>query len=310
MCHTPQIRSARRKNYSLDFRASFEGVKKHFDQADVAVVNLETTISHNSVFSGYPSFSSPAEFADALAWLGTDVAILANNHCCDKGGRGIRSTIAQLDKLGIAHTGVFLSEEEQQRNAILRIEQNGIKLALVSYTYGTNGMPCPRKYRVNCIDTVRMAKEIELAEVGSDCVIACMHWGYEYTHQPSHEQRTLAEFLQRKGVDIIVGTHPHVVQPYTANDRQITIYSLGNFVSNQRKSDTDGGILAEIEIEKGADSLCHYSMRAIPIWVKKPGHKIISSEFADEVEMEKWQRARFDRFVSDTETLLKAGVKF
>ena len=309
MCHIPQINAARRRGRKLDFRSSFEGVKKHFDRADIAIVNLETTISPNSTYTGYPCFSSPAEYADALAWLGTDVAVLANNHCCDRGVHGTITTIAKLDSLGISHTGVFHSEEEQQRNAILRIERNGIRLAIINYTYGTNGVYVPKRIKVNHIDTAKMRRDIELASVGSDCVIACMHWGYEYIHQPSKEQRKLAEFLQGKGVDIIVGSHPHVVQPYTATDSQITLYSLGNFVSGQRKANTDGGLLAEIDIEKGADGICRYALQTTPIWVMKPGYKLVSSEFADEVKMERWQRARYEQVVRHTTSLLKAGLK-
>ena len=309
MCHTPQIRSARRKDYSLDFRDMFAGVKHHFDQADISIVNLETTISPNTHYSGYPCFSSPAEYADALAWLGTDIAVLANNHCCDNGARGINSTIAKLNTLGIAHTGVFNSEEELQRNEILRFERNGIKFSLINYTYGTNGNRIPRGCKVNLIDTVRMANVVKRASEGADCVIACMHWGYEYTHQPSREQHKVAKFLHRNGVDLVIGSHPHVVQPYVATDRQITIYSLGNFVSNQKKIDTDGGLLAEIEVEKGADSICRYSLRTIPIWVMYPGRRLVSSEPAEEVTMNKIQRARYERFVSSTKRLLEKSVK-
>ena len=310
MCHTPQIRSAYRKGGSIDFKSAFAGVKPHFDKADIAIVNLETTISPNSRYSGYPCFSSPKQYADALAWLGADVAILANNHCCDNGAIGVRSTIAKLDSLGIAHTGVFHNAEERERNAILRLEHNGIKLAIVNYTYGTNGNPVPRGCIVNRINTAQMAKDIELASKGSDCVIACMHWGFEYQQQPCSEQRKLAQFLHSHGVDLVIGSHPHVVQPYVATDSLITLYSLGNFISNQKKPNTDGGLLAEIEIEKGADGVCKYSLHTIPVWVKFPGHKLVSSEHDGEVEMTKVQRVRYERFVSNTKRLLEKGVKF
>ena len=310
MCHTPQITSARSKGDSIDFRPSFAGVKRHFDEADIAIVNLETTVSSDSQYSGYPCFASPAEYVDALAWLGTDVVVLANNHCCDKGVEGIRSTIGRLDSLGIAHTGLFLNEEDYRRNTILRFERNGIRLSLLNYTYGTNGIPTPKGCIVNRIDTVQIKSDLQLASNGADCVVAYIHWGIEYQQQPSSAQRKLAQFLHRNGVDIIVGSHPHVVQPYTATDRQITIYSLGNFVSNQRKRYTDGGLLAEIEIERGADSICRYSLRTIPTWVMVPGHRIISSESASEVEMTEAQRAAYNRFIDDTEALLKGGLIF
>ena len=311
MCHMPQVESACNEDGSLDFRPSLEGVKSYFDQADIAVVNLETTISPNSNHSGYPRFASPAEFADALAWLGTDVALLANNHCCDKGAKGVRATIAKLDTLGIAHTVAFHSKEDYEKNNILRFERNGIKLSLINYTYGTNGNPIPKSCIVNLIDTVQIANDIALALNGADCVVACMHWGYEYQRKPAPSQRQLAKFLHRHGVDIVVGAHPHVIQPNTASEEQITIYSLGNFISNQQDRYADGGLLAEIEVEKVNDSLCKYSLRTIPVWVKKnPGHKLISAEFASEEEMSDTQRTLYNRFISDTERLLKNGVKF
>ena len=310
MCHTPQISSARCKNGSLDFRPLFEGVKPHFDQADIAIVNFETTISPNSQYSGYPCFSSPKQYADALAWLGTDVAVLANNHCCDNGIIGIRSTIAKLDSLGIAHTGVFHNAEERERNAILRLEHNGIKFAIVNYTYGTNGNPVPRGCFVNHINTTQIANDLELASKDSDCVIACMHWGVEYQQQPSSEQRRLAQFLHSHGVDLVIGSHPHVVQPYVATDSLITLYSLGNFISNQKKPNTDGGLLAEIEVEKGVDGVCKYSLKVIPVWVKYPGHRLVSSEHDSEVKMTEEQRARYNYFLSNTKRLLEKGVKF
>ena len=310
MCHMPQVESAMQKDNSIDFRNSFSGAKNHFDQADIAIVNLETTISSNSRYSGYPCFASPAEYADALAWLGADVALLANNHCCDKGARGVRATIAKLDSLGIVHTGVFHNEEDYQHNRVVRLEKNGIKLSLLNYTYGTNGNPIPKDCIVNLIDTLQIANDIALAEQGADCVVACMHWGYEYHRQPSRAQRKLAEFLHRHGVDIVVGSHPHVVQPYTATEKQITLYSLGNFISNQQDRHTDGGLLAEIEIEKVNDTLCKYSLRTIPVWVKKnPGHKLVSSEFAAEEEMSDTQRRQYERFINDTKRLLERGVK-
>ena len=310
MCHTPQIDSAREQDSLIDFRPAFEGVKYLFDQADIAIVNLETTISANSKYSGFPYFASPAEYADALAWLGADVALLANNHCCDKGAKGIRATVAKLDSLSIAHTGAFHSKEEYEKNNILRFEHNGIKLSLLNYTYGTNGNPIPKECVVNLIDTVKIADDIALASEGTDCVVACMHWGYEYQRQPAQSQRKLAAFLHRHGVDIVVGSHPHVVQPYVATDSLITLYSLGNFISNQQDRHTDGGLLAEIEIEKVNDSICNYSLRTIPVWVKKnPGHKLVSSEFATDEEMNETQRKRYEQFINDTKRLLERGVK-
>ena len=309
MCHGPQLESARCSDGSYDFKKSFTAVKPHFDSVDVTIVNLETTIAPDTRYTGYPTFSSPRAYAEALDWLGTDIALLANNHCCDRSSKGIRSTIATLDTLGIAHTGAFANEEERSRNAILRFESQGIKFSLVNYTYGTNGLPTPKDCFVNRIDTVQIRKDLLRANEDVDCVIACMHWGIEYQRQPSREQRKLAEFLHRNGVDLVIGSHPHVVQPYVATDSLITVYSLGNFVSNQRKRYTDGSILAEIEVVKSPEGVCSYSLKTIPIWVKTPGHEIVSSAYDSEVELNAEQRAKYELFLRDTESLLSRGVK-
>lgn len=309
MCHSPQFRSALQADGTFDFKESFAGVKSYFDRADIAIVNLETTISPDSRYTGYPCFSSPPAYADALAWLGTDVAMLANNHCCDRGAKGIRTTIAKLDSLGIAHTGAFHCEEEFARNEIIRIDYHDVKFAIINYTYGTNGIPTPKGCLVNRIDTTLIAKTLEKISEDTDCVIACMHWGNEYQRQPARTQRKLAEFLHSKGVDLVVGSHPHVVQPYVATDSLITIYSLGNFISNQSKPHTDGGIIAEIELVKSPDGVCRYTLNTIPVWVMKPGHKLISPETALTTEMLPYQRTKYNRFIHNTEQLLAGGVK-
>lgn len=303
MCHSPQIRTAYR-NGKLDFRNSFAATKPYFDRADIAVINLETTISPNRQYSSYPSFSSPKEYAEALDWLGVDIATLANNHCSDCGARGVRTTVATLDRLGIAHTGAFANREDYDANEILRFEHDGIKLALVNYTYGTNSPTRPKGCFVNCIDTIRMTQTLQRAKEGADCVIACMHWGYEYFRQPSYEQRRLAKYLHRNGVDVVVGTHPHVVQPIEASDSQVTIYSLGNFVSNQRRAHTDGGIIVEVEIVKRSNERCRYSINITPVWVKKPGHILVTPETEKTEKMTAYQRMQYNNFIRNTERLL------
>ncbi len=313
MCHSPQITAARQSDGSLDFRASFSAVKPYFERADISVINLETTISPDGRYSGYPTFSSPAKYAEALAWAGVDVALLANNHCCDRGAKGLKSTIATLDRLGVAHTGAFADSLDYGRNNVLRIERNGIKIAFVNYTYGTNGIAVPQECVVNLIDTVRMVADLECAVRGSDCVVACMHWGEEYSSKPSREQRKVADFLHRHGADVVVGSHPHVVQPAVSTGRSVTIYSLGNFISNQRKRYCDGGILAEVDIAKNHDGECRYSLKATPIWVALPDYRVlppgdVANEFFAE-PANKWCISAYEQFMYDTESLFVQGIE-
>ena len=309
MCHYPQIVAARQADGILNFRESFAAMKPYFDRADIAVVNLETTISPDAHYSGYPTFASPVEYAEALAWVGMDVALLANNHCCDRGRRGVHSTVATLDRLGVAHTGAFADEDDYARNRVLRIEHNGIKLAILNYTFGTNGISVPQGCVVNMIDTTRMVADLDIAIENSDCVIACMHWGDEYSRRPSREQRRLAEFLHRHGVDVVVGSHPHVVQPAKADGKSVTIYSLGNFVSNQRKRYCDGGVVAEVEVVKDAEGECRYSLVITPVWVAMPGYHLLPPEQAGKEVVSAAQRADYERFMLDTEQLFVRGLR-
>ena len=309
MCHSPQIEAARQSDGSLDFRSSFADVKSYFDRADIAVVNLETTISSDNRYSGYPLFSSPAEYAEALAWAGTDIAMLANNHCCDRGARGIRSTVATLDRLGVAHTGAFADAADREQNRVVRVERNGVKFAFVNYTYGTNGMPVPGDCAVNLMDTLLMAEDLRLAAEDTDCVVACVHWGEEYRSRPTREQRRVADFLRRHGVDVVVGSHPHVVQPAKADSNGVTIYSLGNFVSNQRKRFCNGGIIAEVEVVKSATGECRYSLVVTPVWVALPGYRILPPEVAAKEPLSVDKRADYEQFMCDTESLFLAGVR-
>jgi len=281
MQHMPQVNAAR-QGTGFDYAPVFEYVRPIFERADLVVVNLETTLSPGPNYTGYPCFRSPVALADALAEAGVDVAVLANNHCCDGGARGIRTTAAELSRRGIRHTGAFADSLDRRINHPLLMKIRGVTFALLNYTYGTNGIPVPRGTLVNAIDTMRMAADLAaLRREPVDCVIACMHWGSEYERTGNDAQRRLAAFLRRNGADLIVGSHPHVIQPYEADSTHVTLYSLGNFVSNQRKRYCDGGLLAAIEAVKHPDGRMSYSLDAIPVWVRLPGYRIIPPEAAD-----------------------------
>ena len=232
MQHLPQVTAARRET-GFDYREVFAHLHRRFRAADLVIVNLETTLTRTDRYTGYPCFRSPAALADALRDAGVDVAVLANNHCCDGGLRGVRTTVDALDERGIRHTGMFSDSTDYQTNNPLYLERNGIRIALVNYTYSTNGLPVPRPALVNPLDTVRMAADLARIDRDSvDCIVACVHWGNEYERHPDAQQRRMAGFLRRHGVDLIVGSHPHVVQPFERDSAGVTLFSLGNFVSN------------------------------------------------------------------------------
>lgn len=300
MQHLPQVAAARCGD-GFDYTPVFEALLPRFRRADLVVVNLETTLTRSERYTGYPMFRSPVALADALRAAHADVAVLANNHCCDGGATGVRTTIEELDRCGIRHTGVFADSTDYGRNNPLYLLCGGIRLALLNYTYGTNGIPVPDGVLVNGIDTVRMAADLAQAHAaGPDCVAVCIHWGNEYERHENRQQRLLADFLKRHGADLIVGSHPHVVQPFEADSASVVLYSLGNLVSNQRKRYCDGGLLAEIVATKYPDGRMAYGVEIVPVWVAMPGYRILPPEAADTMVLP----AAYRLFRADTEALL------
>ena len=315
MQHQPQLYAARlADSVTYDFSPSFRYIAPYFRQADLAIVNLETTLSYEGPFTGYPAFRSPASLVDAMYDMGVDVAALANNHCCDKGLRGIRSTTAILDSAKISRVGVYPDTLDYAARNILYLERCNIRFAIVNYTYGTNGIPIPRGTVVNLLDTVVMARDLSAINHDEvDCIIAVVHWGNEYELLPNREQRRLAAFMRRNGVDVIIGSHPHVVQPAESSADGITLYSLGNFVSNQRTTPRDGGLVATIDVEiidtLAADgrvkkTVKNYSLRLTPVWVHLPDYAILPPEIGDTLPMTPDSRFRYNRFMRDARTRL------
>ncbi len=309
MQHDEQVKAALRSDSTYDYSSSFRFVAERFRKADLAIVNLETTLSDKGPYTGYPTFCSPAAVADAMRDMGVDVAALANNHCCDRTSAGIRSTISVLDRRGIAHVGTYHDSLDYKINNVQYIYGGDMRFAIVNYTYGTNGIPTPSGMVVNHLDTVEMARTLtEVASSKVDCTIAIVHWGNEYERNPNRQQRQMADFLHRHGVDIIIGSHPHVVQMVQADANQITIYSLGNFVSNQRTRYRDGGLIATIDIEV-IDSLHldqrisrrhNLSLELSPVWVHLPDYAILPREVGDTMSMSDDSRRRYNTFMNDT----------
>lgn len=306
MMHTPQLTSARRGDGSYDFSHSMRYVAPYFQDADVAIVNLETTIAQAPPYTGYPCFKSPVAVVQAMRDMGIDIAALANNHCCDGGANGIKTTTKVLDSLGIMHLGTYADSLDYKQNRILYIKHNNISLAVVNYTYGTNGLPTPRGMIVNRLDTISMANDFAIAKSkGVDCLVAIVHWGNEYERKPNKQQRRLAEFMRRNGVDIILGSHPHVVQTVEVDSiNGVTLWSMGNFVSNQRKRYCDGGIIGVIDIEREGNTPLRYSLKVVPVWVRRDGYVILPPEVGDTIKMNDYERERYLQFMDDTQRLL------
>lgn len=301
MAHTPQISRAHRDN-GYDFNDSFRYVAPILERADIVIANLETTLSDSEPYTGYPRFRSPVGIADALKNAGTDAVVLANNHSLDYGTDGVMRTIRHLDERNIAHTGVFADSTDYRANNPLFIERKGMRIALLNYTYGTNGISAGDGIIVNRIDTTAIRDDIRRA-ARADCIIAFMHWGEEYSRKNSDAQRRLAAFMRANGVPVIIGSHPHVVQPCECSDSSVTFYSLGNFISNQRWRYSDGGIIAEVEIVKHIDDIS-FSSAGIPVWVRMPDYAAIPRSIGDTLEMDAVQRSAYRRFMADIDEIL------
>lgn len=253
MQHDSQIAAAyipEAKSYN--YASCFNYVNPVLQSADLTIGNLEVTLG-GTPYKGYPQFSAPDELATQLKISGFDVLVTANNHCVDRGRKGLERTIAVLDTLGLLHTGTFVDSLKRKSNYPLVIEKNGVLLSLLNYTYGTNGIPVVFPNVVNLIDTLQMKKDLASArEQKTDVIIVFMHWGNEYQSLPNSFQKKIASLCFREGAKVVIGAHPHVLQPmeWRKEHNQLIAYSLGNFVSGQRPRYRDGGAMLWVDFEK------------------------------------------------------------
>lgn len=248
MQHGGQIQGAHNaKKDAYDYRDCFQFVKPFISEADIAIANLEVTHA-GKPYKGYPQFSAPPELSEGLVDAGFDVILTSNNHSCDGGAKGVTKTLDVLDKLGVKHTGTFRNKAEREQNYPLMVEKNGLKVAVLNYTYGTNGLSVAAPLIINYIDSTVMKADFKKAKtLGADIIICTMHWGTEYQSLPNDYQKKWEAFCYRQGADMVIGGHPHVLQPVVqktiAGEEKLTAWSLGNFVSNQRDRYTDGGMM-------------------------------------------------------------------
>lgn len=284
MCHDTNYKDAYdASSKTYDFSHVFSNIADELYNADLTIGNLETTFAGaDRGYSGYPTFNTPDALAVNLKSLGFDVLCTANNHSLDKGYSGLTRTLEVLDENGISHMGTYSSVEAQ--NEILVKDVNGIKIAFLAYTYGTNGIPVPsgKDYCINLIDKDKIKADLEKAKsLDVDLISVNMHWGNEYRLKSTTEQEELADFLFENGADLILGSHPHVLEPMER--RTITledgskkdgflIYSLGNFVSGQTKQYTNHSIILHLKITKHAEgNITIDDVAYTPIYVDNRG---------------------------------------
>lgn len=272
MSHMPVTNDAWDETQGIyDYTPIFEAARPYVAGADYAVANLETTLSTEGPYSGYPAFKSPAALAGDLQELGFDLTLTANNHCLDRGYDGLVSTLDQLDRAGLAHVGTARTAEESGAADIHVADVGGISVAFLGYTYGTNGIPLPsgKEYAVNLFntdymttlstpDTARLEADLAAArDLDTDLIAVMIHWGVEYRTTQNSYQEELADLLIANGADLVLGGHSHVPQPIemrtvaAADGTERTgfvCYSLGNFISSQVDPLTDTTAVLTVEL--------------------------------------------------------------
>ena len=248
-----------RTESGFDFSPMLEPIAPLLLPYDVRFYNQETILGGSELgLSTYPAFNSPQEFGDSMLALGFNLISLANNHTLDKGERGVRAMLKYWRAMESKRSDLLTagSYESAHSRATPRImHKNGITYTMLAYTYGTNGIPLPKgkEYLVNVYTKEMLLEDIRAVRHKVDLLIVSMHWGIEYEHSPSEEQRDLARFLAQNGVDIIIGNHPHVIQPIEIIDNTFVVYSLGNFLSGQRGLAKNIGALIGLSLHKNKE---------------------------------------------------------
>jgi poly-gamma-glutamate synthesis protein (capsule biosynthesis protein) len=330
--HARILSAARdRRTGTYDFGPIFGPIAPYLARADYTVANLETPLAGpDSGYTGYPRFNAPIELAYALQRTGVDLCATANNHCLDRGWSGIVSTLDRLDQVGLTHVGTYRSPSEKRTPLVVDIR--GVKVGFLNYTAVLNSRIPAREqkdYAVDVLDVDAAARDALQARMwGADVVIAIVHYGNEYERQPSVRQvaisqgTTDAEGLLARGVDVIVGHHPHVVQPIArvvaepgreAKDTYVA-YSLGNFLSNQPWRYTDSGIIAYINIEKRGLRVSVTGISYLPVYVQRstrvypPTYRVVpllpGLEPSTDIAFTRRDKTRMDQIRSELDTIL------
>lgn len=284
MFHSPQYRAAYNKETdSYDFNSTFKYIKKYVENADIALANFETVTAGKEIgYQSYPRFNTPKESLLAIKEAGFDILSTANNHSLDHGKKGLISTIDNINEYGMKNIGTY-----KEPNVPIFVEEvEGITIGFLSYTYGLNGLDSfltkeELSYMVNRIDEDKIKEDIENTKsLGADITVVFIHWGNEYQREPSVYQIDLGEKMVEWGANIILGSHPHVIQKSQIINKDgkdnFIIYSMGNFLSNQRKetlnnSYTEDGVMVNLEIEKDfstGDTIIK-NINYIPTWVHR-----------------------------------------
>ena len=277
--HNTLIASGQMEDGTEDYTSFYKEIKNDISAADIAVIDQETILGGEEFeYTGYPVFNTPWAVGDAAIDAGFDVFLCATNHTMDKGFKGIQNECTYFDNHPeVKHVGSNDSEEDY--NSIVYTEANGIKFAILNYTYGTNGIPLPndKPWCVNMMDKEKITADVNKAKGNCDIIVAFPHWGTENSTSVSDYQKDYVKLFSDLGVDIVIGGHPHVLQPieWVVNEKSgkkmLVYYSLGNFISHQLNLNQLCGGMAKIEIEKNSDGVTVTSAKLVPVvsWYQK-----------------------------------------
>lgn len=258
LIHNTLISSGEQDDGTMNYDGLYDEAKKFIEPADIAIIDQETVLGGKDFpYTGYPTFNSPWEIGEAAIGAGFDIFTCANNHILDMGAKGIENEKTFFSKHPeVTAVGTNLSDDDYKK--ITYYEKNGIKFALLNYTDSTNGIPIPedRPYLVNMLEKEKVTKDIKLARQNADVVMVFPHWGTENSHDINEEQKEYIKLFSDLGVDIVIGCHPHVLQPveWVTNEqtgkKMIVYYSLGNFISHQINLYQMCGGMAEVTVER------------------------------------------------------------
>ena len=281
LIHNTLISAGEREDGSLDYTSFYEHIKSDISAADIAVINQETILGGSEFeYTGWPTFNSPWEIGDAAIDAGFDIFTCATNHSLDKGFSGIEQECAYFAQHPeVVHIGTNISEEDY--NSVVYYEKNGIRFALLNYTYGTNGIPIPESapWCGNMMDEEKITADVTAARQNADVVMVFPHWGTENSTSVSDYQREYVKLFSDLGVDIVIGTHPHVLQSveWVTNEatgkKMLVYYSLGNFISHQTSLNQLCGGMARITVEKRGEeiSVTAASLTPVVCWYSGSG---------------------------------------
>ncbi|KAB2177141.1 CapA family protein [Staphylococcus epidermidis] len=256
LIHPVVYNDAKTRHNDYDFSPMYKNVKPYIKKFDIAYINQESPIGGDDIpYSGFKRFNTPSDLSKYLVESGFNLINGSNNHALDKGTHGVNHRVNLWEKYkekGVMFTGVYKSKKDNEKLQI--INKNGIKIAILNYTFGTNGLKPENKYQINYLNENKIKRDVQYAKKHSDAVIVSTHWGQESHHYPNKKQERYAKVFANSNVDAVIGMHPHVIQPVKwvkgkNNHKTLIVYSLGNFLNGQNTGNESNNLCGSINFD-------------------------------------------------------------